>query len=677
MKKIWNKSILSIGGIALTTIPVFTSIAYIKNNNENIVEEKVVTKDFWYYTENKEELDELINPRFEDIAAIAREDEIVISFIESMDGRDLLEKDIIFKYIYSLNTSEENKLFLLQNYLDKYLSVSNLKKEFLEENEDEYFDAIEADLYDEEKTDSEDNEFDGEEEQFSPESFTEDEEEHHLSLRSSSAVSELQNINGSRYEMTAINIYNAQAWDMGENKGEYDRITGRYFSQVLKDRHNISRSGWYDYDADTSWWSRRVAFTFKDKITNATDVINLVYNTAKDTDWTNEDYAFVGIQGALVTKWAYDELGRKAPTIFGKPISFDLMKLYNIGAKIDNNYMISAHQIDAGDDDDFGNILAGVPHAPVLNAREGTRSLKLIAKSFYEYIYLKLNEGLLHSKLLHLYSSSYIDKDGNEKVNWYYDSSKKYILKHGVDRKVTDYNLFDKDTTWFYWSNQTLLETMNGDFNRDIKNSKDNLQNAISTYNTLTYLDNVLLAKMLDQISWFAKLTEKSKSLGAIFSSIAVNVSAFVALRDFSESAVEKFVIQLSIDVAKILGVVFLKATSKAIPIVNLASYLVDFSVMILNWIPSGNGYSIWSNTSDHGLNDWYYQWKNNFYSMIRTGENFSEDLKKGIVWRVEDGWFSLPNLFIATQDDLKYKDLSPNDEFNWGNKIGIHYRSY
>lgn len=685
MKRIYNKIILSTGGIALSAIPMFVGAAYITNNEQAVEKNEFITKDFWYYSENKEVLDSIIIPEFENIANEIKDNEVVLSFIASLDGADLLEKDIYFKAIYYLNISEKQKLFLLQNYLDKYLSLSNAKAEAIAENNEKYLHAIKTSIYDEEfnveekEKDIESSEG-GEEknEETEPvESLTEDEEEHYLSLRTTANLSPLYNINNSRYEISSVNVYTAQAWDINENKGEIDRITNRYFSQVLHSINTTNGAGWINNDADTNFWSRRVAFTFRDKHTNLTDTINLVYNTAQDTSWTNEDYAFVGIQGTSTTKWAYDELRRKAPTIFGKPMSFDLMNLYNIGAKIDNNYMISAHQVDAGEDDDGGNILAGVPLAPSVHAREGNRSLRLIAKSFYEYIYIKLNEGLLQSKALNLYSSTYRDKNGIEQVNWYRDSSGRTVLRHGEDRKVTDYRFFGDDVTWFYWSNQTLLQTKIHNFNEQIKDEKERIEWAISTFNSLTFLDAEMINLLISYIVKFKDLSKIGGAVGVIASSIVINIVVFVGLGDFSNSAVEKFVAQLSIELVKLVGIACIRTFANALPIVNVVYAFIDISIMLLNWIPSGNGYSIWSNFGDHGLNDWHYQWKNNFDSMIKTGENFSENYKKGIVWRVEDGWFSLPNLFIATQGDNHYKMLSPGNEFNYGNKIGIHYRHY
>lgn len=86
-------------------------------------------------------------------------------------------------------------------------------------------------------------------------------------------------------------------------------------------------------------------------------------------------------------------------------------------------------------------------------------------------------------------------------------------------------------------------------------------------------------------------------------------------------------------------------------------------------------------NFNDHGLNDWDFQMKNNEETMYKIAFNFSDNFKKGIVWKVTDGWFSYPELYIApTNEYIKdsieepspssFKHLSAGTSFNFGNKI-------
>ncbi|MGY6171786.1 hypothetical protein ACW95P_00365 [Candidatus Mycoplasma pogonae] len=43
------------------------------------------------------------------------------------------------------------------------------------------------------------------------------------------------------------------------------------------------------------------------------------------------------------------------------------------------------------------------------------------------------------------------------------------------------------------------------------------------------------------------------------------------------------------------------------------------------------------------------FKLKNNGYTLSMISESFSENFTKPIEWKVDDGWFSLPNLFIRT----------------------------
>ncbi|WP_426461201.1 hypothetical protein [Mycoplasma hafezii] len=100
---------------------------------------------------------------------------------------------------------------------------------------------------------------------------------------------------------------------------------------------------------------------------------------------------------------------------------------------------------------------------------------------------------------------------------------------------------------------------------------------------------------------------------------------------------------------------------------------------ILLKSIPLGNGYTIYENFNDQGLNDWEFQWKNNHKNMISIASKYSNGFKNGIVWKVTDGWFTYPDIYIATSkgnglnneyENYSYTWLSPGNEFNFGNKI-------
>lgn len=115
-------------------------------------------------------------------------------------------------------------------------------------------------------------------------------------------------------------------------------------------------------------------------------------------------------------------------------------------------------------------------------------------------------------------------------------------------------------------------------------------------------------------------------------------------------------------------------------PPAQIAATLFLITDALINIIPQRNGFTIYENMHDHGLNDWEFQWKNNRKEMIKIAARKSEYFNHGIVWMVTDRWFSFPDLYIAKQM-MDYPDpskipskywewLSPGNEFNFGHKI-------
>lgn len=126
----------------------------------------------------------------------------------------------------------------------------------------------------------------------------------------------------------------------------------------------------------------------------------------------------------------------------------------------------------------------------------------------------------------------------------------------------------------------------------------------------------------------------------------------------------------------------FLMASSTiGAPVAIVALAYFGLEIFLKSYV-TGNGKTIYENFNDHGLNDWEYQMKNNRDVMLATALEFSENLKYGVTWKVTDGWFSYPDLYISRSlynyqqnkfvhiSELPYTLLSPNNEFNFGNKI-------
>lgn len=106
----------------------------------------------------------------------------------------------------------------------------------------------------------------------------------------------------------------------------------------------------------------------------------------------------------------------------------------------------------------------------------------------------------------------------------------------------------------------------------------------------------------------------------------------------------------------------------------------------IVNWIINkvtlGNGYTIAQNFNDHGLNDWKFQMKYNAKTMVNIAYSWSNNLENGVEWKVTDGWFSFPELYIKSTLPGKGKEsheqfvhLSDGNSFNFGNKISMRFK--
>ena len=126
----------------------------------------------------------------------------------------------------------------------------------------------------------------------------------------------------------------------------------------------------------------------------------------------------------------------------------------------------------------------------------------------------------------------------------------------------------------------------------------------------------------------------------------------------------------------------FLMASSTiGAPVAIVALAYFGLEIFLKSYV-TGNGKTIYENFNDHGLNDWEFQMKNNRDVMLATALEFSENLKYGVTWKVTDGWFSYPDLYISRSlynyqqnkfvhiSELPYTLLSPNNEFNFGDKI-------
>ncbi|PAK21238.1 hypothetical protein CJJ23_03100 [Mycoplasmopsis agassizii] len=84
----------------------------------------------------------------------------------------------------------------------------------------------------------------------------------------------------------------------------------------------------------------------------------------------------------------------------------------------------------------------------------------------------------------------------------------------------------------------------------------------------------------------------------------------------------------------------------------------------------TGNGYTVLENMHDHGLNDFKHQMSTNLDNMIKLQVEWSDYYYHGMEWKVVDGWFSTPRLFIRTQKEWdKQVELF---NFNWEHRVAF-----
>ncbi|MGY6172620.1 hypothetical protein ACW95P_04720 [Candidatus Mycoplasma pogonae] len=177
----------------------------------------------------------------------------------------------------------------------------------------------------------------------------------------------------------------------------------------------------------------------------------------------------------------------------------------------------------------------------------------------------------------------------------------------------------------------------------------------------------------INSISKSPKIVATSlKHLATAFSGILSIVDGFLEYN--STLSEEKLIIKYGLGaIGVVAGVASL--VGSAIPVLGALFVLGSIGIQLLENIKTNNGYTIWENFGDHGLNDWYFQLKNNSNVISQIAHSFSENFTKPIEWKVDDGWFTLPNLFIRTgQGNYKsnFIELSPGWEFNYGDKIKL-----
>lgn len=319
------------------------------------------------------------------------------------------------------------------------------------------------------------------------------------------------------------------------------------------------------------------------------------------------------------------------------------------------------------------------------------------------------------------------DKYGNyEQV---YNSFGQKVRRSGSDRRTTRYSTFKDDITHIYMSNQTVLDNAYLSYQAEMEMadnaSKNKLKQKVGTNgyyrieyllnsNTITYEtassnDRYLLDAYKDNYYDFLRETERISapyyfngiaqegnnysraSMGVLVISFIYNF-AKQSLNDGEKSDFSEFasdILGAGLKVATNLGIktITTKLGGAIGSIWGPGGAVIGAAIgwltgtaigLVLSIVETGNGYTIWENFDDHGLNDWNFQWKSNRKNMSLNGIHWSERYTKGVYWKVTDGWFYTPRLYIGTQGEGLRNisgTTSTGNSFNWGNKIGVYYK--
>ncbi|OYD26841.1 hypothetical protein EI74_0453 [Mycoplasma testudineum] len=263
------------------------------------------------------------------------------------------------------------------------------------------------------------------------------------------------------------------------------------------------------------------------------------------------------------------------------------------------------------------------------------------------------------------------------------------------DWDIHDY-FFADDESWFRKSNEDVYRDIEIAFYPDLiaklqnyKKSVENFDNLISKHR----LDNLFIEKSKINIGSFewtkiktaypeiSKAYYESEKHRLEFEELSNksgiqydDLKRFMKIADeemnkFANSLntailTRSIITSIGSKITKLIPLPLVQAVSKTL---DITSQFLKLLYNMLN-IKTGNGYTVVENMHDHGLNDFRFQWKYNIENMVLIQKNWSENFRYGIQWKVSDGWFTLPRLFIRAQkhgeEDTEFFG------FNWGNKV-------
>ena len=287
-------------------------------------------------------------------------------------------------------------------------------------------------------------------------------------------------------------------------------------------------------------------------------------------------------------------------------------------------------------------------------------------------------------------------------IEYLWNGHKTILYKSGDDRVFKDYHAFAPDITVINVSNESILRGVS-----QLIATGTSKEEYVACSNSLTRIKKILdatqefidIGHMADQVradaEIFASHAKKMmdspiiKRVAPFLKQVSGVVTAVTLLQSFAsrlanERPEDALIDTLTKDVAPLVGAAAGTAIGAAGgPIGSFFGGLIGGVLVdgLLNMFPSANGYTISENMTDHGLNDFKFQRKENKEVMSRLEVEFSERLLHGISWKVKDALLDTPELWIRPGqsqvepwqriDGLGVNIFGgPTSTFSWGNKV-------
>lgn len=585
--------------------------------------------------DHQNELNALLKNDFDKLSDEYLANEVALKWTEEQDQHFELNKFKAASQINNLKINPKLKLFLLQNYLDKLATRVNNTSRQQGRNAAQFFLAGEVDSY------------------------------------------------PARYVLNGVQVNEVQSWDIGEHQGQIDPISGKYFAEYLGELDKTRDVGWHDDDADSNFHAYTVKFSFIDRETKNIDSFTLLFNAAQDTNWENEDYSFCAIVANDKNHVVNDYWGDSVPSIFGKSISFNELRLHNNGANIDCAYIMSAHETDTGSDDEWGNYLNDLPISP-LEGREGNRSLKNVAHDVFYHVFRMLNDGYTGD-----YDFNYLHINQKDGGIIFFDGNPgtpelQRIPIKGIEDWRENYNLLKPDVTVVRWDTQHIVEMLYSTFLNETFEQRQEFEKSIDALSTLKDVSMDVINSLISILTEkSAEIARKQDELGLrrLFPTAGADLSAINWIKDVDWSDWKQVVTKTTTEIGRSFFVAWLEKSIEVNyvrkgmnpEIAKAAAKIIAGVIGSLSKVAQvENLKRLFPTYDDHGMLDWNFQMTNNRDVMAKIAFSFSRDYQNGIEWKIVDTWSSIPDLYIKGQDqsNSEWTKLSNNGQFNDRNKI-------